>query len=211
MTQICGIPIKFYAELGAALSIGEFDMNIPKIDPLFERLRGLLRSQVALHWMSPFRQPTYQVIPFFLRRSFSTRRRRGFLRTLLCCLFHLDSQAERTHIRPYFFDIRQTLRLLAALSHLLPAERGFLILRPYRVLLFMVYDDFINRGIFSIGILKAHSYLLEIYVEIYVGSKSDSAPETAGAIQRAVDWTARSVRIGCTNLEADTGAWSDRY
>src|SRR6266540_1799804 len=151
--QICSLPIQSDSEFSAAPSLCKFDMNISEINPIFEGPRRPLRSQAALHRVPPFRQTTYQVIPFLLARPASIRRRRGFLSAPLRRLLHLLPQAEWPHIGPYFFDVGEALRLRATLPYVFPAEWHFLILRPDGILLFMVYNYSINCSIFLVGIM----------------------------------------------------------
>src|SRR5271166_2873692 len=63
-------------------------------------------------------------------------------------LLHLLPQAERTHIRPHFFDVSQALFLGAALACVVPAQGVFPVRRPDRILLFVIYYDFVHGMIF---------------------------------------------------------------
>src|SRR5215471_5055860 len=55
-TYIYRVPVKSYAEFSAATSLCKFDINISKIDPLFEISRRLFRPQTYLDWVSPITQ-----------------------------------------------------------------------------------------------------------------------------------------------------------
>jgi len=70
-----------------------------------------------------------------------------FLR-LLTGGFHFLPQAERAHVSPHLFDVRQAFGFGPALARVLPAERIFFIGRPDRVLLLMIRDDLIDGGVF---------------------------------------------------------------
>jgi len=79
------------------------------------------------------------------------------------CFRHFLSKAERPHIGPHLFDVRQTFRFGAALSRLSPTPRGFSIGRPYGVLLLVIDDYFVDRivlSIFSIHFPSSVQFLL---------------------------------------------------
>src|SRR5215204_7040396 len=71
-------------------------------------------------------------------------------------LFHLLPQAQWPHVNPYFLYVRKTFRLWADLAGILPAFRVFSIGGPDRVLFFMIDHYSINRGVFSIGVVRTH-------------------------------------------------------
>lgn len=60
------------------------------------------------------------------------------------CGFHVPAEAERPHVRPDLPDVLRALILAAGLPGGLPAERGLLVLRPQRVLLFVVHHDHVD-------------------------------------------------------------------
>jgi len=64
-------------------------------------------------------------------------------------LGHARSQTQRAHVSPHFLDVVQTFGLGPALSSIVPAERIRPVHRPDRILLFVVYNNFVN-GIVSL-------------------------------------------------------------
>ena len=69
--------------------------------------------------------------------------------SLLIHLGHARSQAQRAHIGPYFLDVVETFGFGPALAGIVPAERIRPMHRPDRILLFVVYNNFVN-GIVSL-------------------------------------------------------------
>jgi hypothetical protein len=87
------------------------------------------------------------------RQVFNDKRKLIALRFIRLC--HFLSQTEWPHIRPDFFDVGQAFRLRVGLTDITPTKRVFPISRPYRILLFVVYNDFIDSVILLI--IPAHN------------------------------------------------------
>src|SRR5919199_439245 len=68
---------------------------------------------------------------------------------------HLLSEAERPQIGPYRLDVGQTFRFGPTLACIRPSERVAALGRPDRILLFVVYDDFVDRRIFAVVTLHS--------------------------------------------------------
>src|SRR6266699_2662025 len=54
---------------------------------------------------------------------------------------HRDAQAERSHVRPHLFDVREAVIFLAAEAFLVPATGKRAVRGPDRVLLLVVDDN----------------------------------------------------------------------
>src|SRR6516164_8392880 len=118
--------------------------------------------------MVTFAQALYQRITLVYIRRLRARRR-------LWCrmfrgLFHLLSEAQRTHINPYRLDVVQAFLLETAFAHILPAEGIVTVSWPDRVLLFVIDHDFVDRGIFLVVSLHHRHYDLLSVDRVNTGS-----------------------------------------
>src|SRR5437899_2322754 len=82
--------------------------------------------------------------------------RRGRGRGIFSHLLHFLPQAEGPHIGPDFLNVSQAFGLLPNPTNIFPPEWILFVLRPYRVLLFVVNHYFVNSSIFSIRIVPTH-------------------------------------------------------
>ena len=57
---------------------------------------------------------------------------------------HLFPEAERAHVRPDLLDVGETLLLQALLARVLPASGQVPVSKPYRVLLLVIDNDFVD-------------------------------------------------------------------
>src|SRR5215208_7226538 len=81
---------------------------------------------------------------------FSRWRRRGVLRHL----FHLLSQAERPHVRPYFLNVSKALCLGPDFSDIIPSQRILSIFRPDGILLLVIDYNFVDGFVFIFRVLQ---------------------------------------------------------
>src|SRR5215210_1729164 len=74
----------------------------------------------------------------------------GFLACLPVALhlLHLLAKREGAHVSPDFLDVVQALLLRAALADVVPAQGVLTVGRPDRVLLFVIHDHLVDRGVF---------------------------------------------------------------
>lgn len=61
--QVASFGIESDAELRTSAGVGELDVHVAAIDPLFERGYRFLRSQARLDGMIVFRQPLNGIVP----------------------------------------------------------------------------------------------------------------------------------------------------
>ena len=78
---------------------------------------------------------------------------------MVCSLIHFPSQAEWPHVGPNFFNISQAFGLRTGLARIRPAKRAFLFGRPDRVLLFMIYNDFVRCLVFLVVRIHLASFI----------------------------------------------------
>jgi hypothetical protein len=74
-------------------------------------------------------------------------------------LLHFLAQTQRTHIRPYFFDVLQALCFASALAGVIPARSVVAMGWPDGILLFVVHNHSVN-GV--VGLLCCHNEPLSI-------------------------------------------------
>src|SRR5262245_11222949 len=153
LAEITGFTVHSDAQLRAALSLGEFDVHVIAVNRLLEQLDRLFRTQTGFHWMISLAKPVDKA--FFPRLVRVGRRRRR--RRIFRHLFHFLSEAERSHIRPYFLDESQTLGLRADHTDVLPAQRNLFVIRPDRVLLLVIYNNSVNSSVFLIRVMPTHT------------------------------------------------------
>ena len=69
-------------------------------------------------------------------------------RLRLRIVLHPVPQAFGPHLRPNFFDVLEAFSLWALFAFRLPSRGNVSIDRPYRVLLFVIDHDLVNRRVF---------------------------------------------------------------
>src|SRR5262245_62079613 len=115
---------------------------------------GALRlRRFAVPWANrvlPFRQGTSGP-----RHGLRRRRSVGLRLLRHRLLGHRLLQAQRTHVRPDLLDEFETLRLLAGLPDVSPAQWILAIYRPDRILLLVIHDNF-QFTVLPIGTLFTH-------------------------------------------------------
>src|SRR5436853_1275264 len=154
--EVTGVAVQPDPELGSALRVGELNVHVVAVDRLLQQCGRALRTQPCFDRVVAFAEAFYKTLLLRSIRVRSRRRRGWVLRKLL----HFLSQAERPHVRPDLFNVGEAVGFRAGLAGVSPPKRILFVLGPYRVLLFVVDHDLVNRRVFSIRITPPHNLLL---------------------------------------------------
>src|ERR1051325_4500519 len=152
--QVARVAVDCCAQLGAAVSVGDFEAQVAVVQRFPETLHRRIGTKTQHRRMIARTETINETLSWFTR--IHGYRRRWISRQL----FHLLPQTERPHIGPNFLDVCKALSFRSNLPGILPTRRILPVLRPNRILLLVIHDHFVDRFVFIFRMLQSHRHFL---------------------------------------------------